>query len=666
MRPVHSEDHRRGSARRLARPLLRHEPHAGLRARRKPHKVLVAPDGALSSRDGLDAALFRGWHRPEVAHDLLQERRAAAYDEAVALSQLPVAQRRVPADADAGHQRILGRRVRARPIVAGAAARKVDHVALPRDGLADVGCRTVSGLPGAHLALTLCTPHRVLLRRRLPLRRPRDAQRRLLSDSEHALVHVLATTPHPRLVGLRLAGAVEVHAVVTRRVVGHEQRQPLRLRLLPRLLARQRHRRRCSLLRRRLPLRRPCDAQRRLLGGGEAAQVHHLATALYLRLVGLGLARIVKVHAEVTRRVVGHEQRQPLRLRLLPRLLARQRHRRRCSLLRRFLPLRRPRDAQRRLLGGGEAAQAHLLATARHPRQVGLGIAGNGVHAEVARLVLSHEQRQPLCLRLLPCLLARQRCRRCCLLRRLPPLRRPRNAQRRLLGGGEASQAHCLVPAPHLRLVGLGPAGLVVHAEVARLVVGHEQRQPLRLRLRAPHRRSPRERAILGFNARAAWRQGDNFLDRRVDEDGGGVALRPVDGSRVGRLQLRVVPACYGALAVEHQVQVHGGGGRKRDVCEYCDAVLVRGQRDIPGEERIVLTARVVQRGSSGTARFYFFEILEIVQVFGRENCHHGIRHRLLVPTKQQHAGLLVKRNSGLDVHAHTDLWVLGLNPVDA
>ena len=39
-------------------------------------------------------------------------------------------------------------------------------------------------------------------------------------------------------------------------------------------------------------------------------------------------------------------------------------------------------------------------------------------------------------------------------------------------------------------------AALVVegHAEVARLVVGHEQRQPLRLRLRAPHRRWPTRR----------------------------------------------------------------------------------------------------------------------------------------------------------------------------
>eukprot|EP00964_Phaeocystis_antarctica_P118598 scaffold82379_cov67-Phaeocystis_antarctica.AAC.7 len=71
------------------------------------------------------------------------------------------------------------------------------------------------------------------------------------------------------------------------------------------------------------------------------------------------MAGIGEVHAEIARLVVGHAQRQPLRLRLLPHLLARQR--RRCSLLRRHLPLRRPRDAQRRLLGIGEAAQLVLF-----------------------------------------------------------------------------------------------------------------------------------------------------------------------------------------------------------------------------------------------------------------------------------------------------------------
>eukprot|EP00964_Phaeocystis_antarctica_P016470 scaffold9104_cov56-Phaeocystis_antarctica.AAC.6 len=176
---------------------------------------------------------------------------------------------------------------------------------------------------------------------------------------------------------------LEVHAKVARLVLAHEQRQPLRLRLLPRLLARQR-RRRCSPLRRRLPLRRLRDAQRCLLGGGEAAQGHLLATAAHPRLVGLGVAGLVEEHAEVARLVVGHEQRQPLRLRLLPRLLARQR-RRRCSPLRRHLPLRRSRDAQRRLLGGGEAAQAHRLATTLHLSPVGAGRALTvDVNAEVS------------------------------------------------------------------------------------------------------------------------------------------------------------------------------------------------------------------------------------------------------------------------------------------
>ena len=78
----------------------------------------------------------------------------------------------------------------------------------------------------------------------------------------------------------------------------------------------------------------------------------------------------------------------------------------RCSLLRRRLPLRRPRDAQSCLLGGREAAQAHSLATTRHPCVVGLRPAGLVVHAEVARRGIGHAQHQPLRLRLL--LLARR------------------------------------------------------------------------------------------------------------------------------------------------------------------------------------------------------------------------------------------------------------------
>ena len=233
-------------------------------------------------------------------------------------------------------------------------------------------------------------------------------QRRLLGGGELAQVHPLATAPQIRTVGLGLA-AVEVHTEEARRAICHAQRQPLRLCLLPRLLARQRRcrrRRRCGCsLRRLLPLRRPRDMQRRLLGGGELAQVHVLATARHLRPVGLGLAGLlVAGHAEVACLVIGHAQRQPLRLRPLPRLLACQRRCRRrrrgrrrrcgCSLGRRLLPLWRPRDAQRRLLGGGEVAQVHLRAIARHHRLVGLGLAGVGeVHAEVAGLVVRHEQR---------------------------------------------------------------------------------------------------------------------------------------------------------------------------------------------------------------------------------------------------------------------------------
>eukprot|EP00964_Phaeocystis_antarctica_P089657 scaffold57253_cov64-Phaeocystis_antarctica.AAC.5 len=229
--------------------------------------------------------------------------------------------------------------------------------------------------------------------------------------------------------------------------------------------------------RRRLPLRRPRHAQRRLLGGGEAAHAHLLATAPHLRLIGPEQAGpLVEVHSEVARLVLGQAQRQPLRLRLLPRLLAPQRHRR-CSPPRcRRQPLWRSREAQRRLLGCGEAAQAHSRATAPHPRQVGLELAGLvEAHSKVARLALGHVQRQPLCLRLLPRLLARQRRHRCSPLRRRRlPLRRARDAQRRLLGGGEVAQAHVLAAAPHPRLVGLGLAGLgELYAEEARRVLGH-------------------------------------------------------------------------------------------------------------------------------------------------------------------------------------------------
>eukprot|EP00964_Phaeocystis_antarctica_P032887 scaffold18639_cov57-Phaeocystis_antarctica.AAC.1 len=332
-----------------------------------------------------------------------------------------------------------------------------------------------------------------------------------------------------------------MHAEETRIVVGHRQGQPLGLRLLQRLLARQRWGRR-SLLCRRLPLRRTRHAQRRLLGGGEAAQVHVLATAPHLRLVGVGLAARVEFHAEVTRLVVGHAQRQPLRLRLLQRLLARQR--RWCSPLRRRLPLRRPRHAQCRLFGGGEVTQAQFLATAAHVRHIGsspsrscpraasapppapaaapprssaaaplqpsppppsppaierriapplrraphfclegLGAGHAEDHAEVARRVVGHEEHQPLHLRLLPRVLARQRRRRRCNpLRRRSPLRRPRDAQRRPLGGGEAAQVRHLATAPHVRLIGLGlrVALVELHAVVTRLVAGHEQRQTLR------------------------------------------------------------------------------------------------------------------------------------------------------------------------------------------
>eukprot|EP00964_Phaeocystis_antarctica_P006406 scaffold3464_cov66-Phaeocystis_antarctica.AAC.4 len=190
---------------------------------------------------------------------------------------------------------------------------------------------------------------------------------------------------------------------------------------------------------------------------------------------------MAKAHTEVARAVVGQTQRQTLCLRLLPRLLARQR-RRGCSLLCRRLPLRRPRDAQRCLLGGGKAAQGDQFAiTFCHPRLERLGVVGVGdAHAEVARLVVGHAQRQPLRLCLLPRLLTRQRRRRCSPGRGRLPFRRPCDAQRGLLGRDEAAQVHQLAITLHPRIEGLGPDRVGVHAEVARLVVGLEQRQLLR------------------------------------------------------------------------------------------------------------------------------------------------------------------------------------------
>eukprot|EP00964_Phaeocystis_antarctica_P009324 scaffold5055_cov58-Phaeocystis_antarctica.AAC.3 len=203
-----------------------------------------------------------------------------------------------------------------------------------------------------------CSP----LRRRLPLRQPCQVQGRLLGSGEAAQAHLLATAPHPRLIRLAGVAGPEGDAEVARPVVGHAQRQPLRLRLLPRLLARH-WLRRCGILHGRcLPLWRARDAQRRLLGGGEGAQAHYYIAAtapVHPRLEGLRLAIVLEIYVQEARLVVGQAQRQPLRLRLLPRLLARQR-RRRCSPLRRHRsPLRRTRDAQRRLLGGDEPAQGH-------------------------------------------------------------------------------------------------------------------------------------------------------------------------------------------------------------------------------------------------------------------------------------------------------------------
>eukprot|EP00964_Phaeocystis_antarctica_P038075 scaffold21791_cov55-Phaeocystis_antarctica.AAC.4 len=75
-------------------------------------------------------------------------------------------------------------------------------------------------------------------RRRPPLRRPRDAQRRLLGYGEVAQVHLLATAPHRCLEWLEVAGPGEAHAAEARLTRDQAQRQPLHLRLLARLLTR--------------------------------------------------------------------------------------------------------------------------------------------------------------------------------------------------------------------------------------------------------------------------------------------------------------------------------------------------------------------------------------------------------------------------------------------
>eukprot|EP00964_Phaeocystis_antarctica_P071984 scaffold43972_cov52-Phaeocystis_antarctica.AAC.3 len=220
------------------------------------------------------------------------------------------------------------------------------------------------------------------------------------------------------------------------------------------------------------------------------------------------------------------------------------------------MPLRRTRDAQRRLLGRGEAAQARLLATARHSRLKGLGLAGLGdAHAGVARLALDHEQGQPLRVRLLPRLLARQRWRRCCsLLRSHMPLWRSCDALRRLLGGGEVAQAHYLASAADPRRIGLGLAGIAeVHAEVACGVVGHEKRQPLRLRLRAPHQRSP---------TRRDRRQRRPIKMRRgVRRWAGGRTCRLGCGTSIEQQRLQQQTTHYAGFI---EGEVHHGGRRGR------------------------------------------------------------------------------------------------------
>eukprot|EP00964_Phaeocystis_antarctica_P074343 scaffold45699_cov75-Phaeocystis_antarctica.AAC.3 len=135
-------------------------------------------------------------------------------------------------------------------------------------------------------------------------------------------------------------------------------------------------------------------------------------------------------HERVAGLVGGLSQRQSLSLRLLQRLLHRRPIRRSC------LPLRRARGTQRGLLGRGKAAQVLQLATMPNLRRVGFEPVCRYDNVGVAGLVFGRSQREPLHLRLLQHLFPGCCCRP---LRSRPPLRRLRDTQRGLLGGGKAA-----------------------------------------------------------------------------------------------------------------------------------------------------------------------------------------------------------------------------------
>eukprot|EP00964_Phaeocystis_antarctica_P074125 scaffold45529_cov55-Phaeocystis_antarctica.AAC.2 len=327
-----------------------------------------------------------------------------------------------------------------------------------------------------------------------PLGCSRDVKRRLLSCGEDAEMHGLAVARHACVIRPRLpanVGAFHTNVAKPALVIGPGQRQPLRLRLRQRLLRRHRRGQGCKMLR----LGRSGDVQRRLLSRGEAAEGDLLAVAPHDCLVRPRLALRVQDHvAKPALANRAADQCQPLRLRLRQRLL--RCHRR--WQARRSLPLRRPRDVQRRLLSRGKEAEKDVLAVTPHPCLVRpRRVVGFHSHVSKPALGIGAGQRQPLRFS------QRHHLHRCH--RRgqghggagsSPRLGRSGDVQRRLLGRGEVSDIDSLAVAPHVCLVRPPrAAGSQRHIAKPSLVSGAAgQRQPLRLRLRQRLRRRHRRR----------------------------------------------------------------------------------------------------------------------------------------------------------------------------
>eukprot|EP00964_Phaeocystis_antarctica_P085940 scaffold54349_cov68-Phaeocystis_antarctica.AAC.2 len=142
--------------------------------------------------------------------------------------------------------------------------------------------------------------------------------RRLLGRGEAAEVDALAVAPLGCNVRPHLAGVRLLHIAKPALDIGAGQRKPLRFSQRDRLHRRHRRRQGRAVCR----LGRPGDVQRCLLGRREDTEEDQLALALHLHLVRSCPARRLHEHAAKTALVSGAaDERQPLRLRLRPRLL---------------------------------------------------------------------------------------------------------------------------------------------------------------------------------------------------------------------------------------------------------------------------------------------------------------------------------------------------------